>query len=210
MEYKPRVLSARYLVDSAGDCTRETDPTCDKEYKVMIIPERVDTVELADRKRLPYTVLEYHDAYAAVALTDDSKIAMVRVPRYPIGEYLWELPGGRHDPGETPEECVRRELEEETGFRAGHIESLLPVYNPEPSHSTEKLGLFFATRLARTGRVLAERDGLPVLGLFRIEEALEMIGNGEIRSSWSIIGLLAFFVRLRFPEGEYKLINPKA
>ena len=207
MKYLTKLVSSKYLLNR--DIVKKLGiPLVDEEGRyVTIIPERVDEVEAASGRKIAYTVLEYHNAYTAVPLTDEGKIVMVKVPRYPIGSYLWELPGGKHDPGETPEECVKRELAEETGFQAGHIERLLPFYNPEPSHSTEELGLFLVTNLTRVDTAVPEREGLLPVGLFDLDEVLRMIGSGEIKSSWTVIGILAYLVRLRLLR-EYSLINP--
>ncbi len=157
------------------------------------IPVRQDIVRTPSGREIAYTVLEYHDAYAGVALTAPDRLLMVRVVRHPLGlgEKLWELPGGRLDGDEAPEECIRRELEEETGYVASDVQELLPVYFPEPSQSTEKLGLYLLRGLERTGRQQPEGEGLPEVGEFSLDEAYSMIFSGEIRSSWSVIGILA-------------------
>lgn len=168
-----------------------------KVYPHRPIPIREDLVE-TPFGQVKYTVLEYHDAYAGVALTKEGKIILVKVVRHPIGlgYKLWELPGGRLDPGETPEQCVRRELEEETGYVAEHVTPLLPPFYPEPSHSTEKLGLYLMWGLTHTGRQVEESEGLPEVGVFSLDEALQMVLSGAIRSSWSVIGVLAAKVSL--------------
>ena len=157
------------------------------------IPVREDIVRAPSGRELTYTVLEYHDAYAGVALTTPDRLLLVRVVRHPLGlgQKLWELPGGRLDGKETPEDCIRRELEEETGYVASDVRELLPFYYPEPSQSTEKLGLYILQGLTQTGRQQPEGEGLPEVREFSFDEAYRMIFTGEIRSSWSVIGILA-------------------
>lgn len=171
MIYKPKITSQRY-----------------KLHKCLI-PVREDEVELESGNRLKYMVLEYHNAVASVALTSDNKILLVQVPRYPIAEYLWELPGGKLEPEELPEKCALRELEEETGYKANHIEELIAYY-PEPSFSTEKLYIFLATELSRSGTAVTEREGFAKVKLFSFDDALKMVFDGRIKSSWSMIGIL--------------------
>jgi ADP-ribose pyrophosphatase len=170
LEYKPKVLSSIRLIKD-------------------IIPVSKDEVELESGKHIQYTVFEYHDAAAVVALNSDNKVLLVKVPRYPIKRYLWELPGGKIDGIESPEACARRELEEESGYIAGQMEELI-VFYPEPSFSTEKLHIFLATNLVLTGRNIPENEGYCELKPFDLDTAIAMIFNGQINSSWSIIGLL--------------------
>lgn len=178
MIYKPKIISQNYKLDR------------------YLIPVREDEIELESGDHIRHIVLEYHNAVADVAITGDNKILLVRVPRYPIEEYLWELPGGKLDPEESPEQCALRELEEETGYKAGHIEELITYY-PEPSFSTEKLYIFLATRLVRGGMAIPEREGFVQVKLFDFDEALEMVFDGKIKSSWSIIGILVTFHKLK-------------
>lgn len=160
------------------------------------IKVREDEVEIESGDCFKYTVLEYHNAVASVALTDDHKILLVQVPRYPIKECLWELPGGKLEPEELPEACALRELEEETGYKASHVEEMITYY-PEPSFSTERLHIFLATGLSQSGKAIAEREGFAKVELFDFDDAFKMVSDGIIKSSWSIIGILyyAFFIR---------------
>jgi ADP-ribose pyrophosphatase len=199
MEYKPKVISSIRLIED-------------------IIPVSKEEVELESGRHINYTVFEYHNAAAVVALTSDNKVLLVRVPRYPIKQYLWELPGGKVDKDElrrdeklweesrhkSPEEkidaafeqCAARELEEETGYKPGRPIERLITYYPEPSFSTERLDIFLATELVKTGKAIPEKDGFCEVKLFDFQDSINMIFDGQIKSSWSIIGLLA--AQLRF------------
>lgn len=177
MEYKPKILSRIQKLEK-------------------IIPVWEDEVELESGKSLKYTVFEYHKASAVVALTSENKILLVKVPRYPIKQYLWELPGGKVDISETPEQCALRELEEETGYKTTHIERLIAYY-PEPSFSTEELFIFLATDITQIGRAIPEREGFPEVTFFDFKDALNMVYDGHIKSSWSIIGILLAASKLK-------------
>ena len=177
MDYNPKVISSVCLIDG-------------------VIPVSKDEVELESGDHDEYTVLQYHNAAAVVALTSDNKIILVRVPRYPIKQYLWELPGGKMDILETPEQCALRELEEETGYKTNQIERLIAYY-PEPSFSTEALYIFLATSVTQTGQAIREREGFCEVALFDFRDALNMVFDGRIKSSWSIIGVLLAASRLK-------------
>jgi ADP-ribose pyrophosphatase len=181
MEYKPKIISKIRLLDKG------------------LIPVLEEEVELSSGKRTKYTILQYHNAVAVVALTSDNRILLVRVPRYPIKQYLWELPGGKLESDESPEHCASRELEEETGYKSGHIEHLITFY-PEPSFSTERLEIFFTNDLSKIGHAIPEREGFCEVKLFDFQDALTMVYNGQIKSSWSIIGILVASTKLKVQD----------
>ena len=93
-----------------------------------------------DRVRLPngveaeLEVVRHTGASAIVPLTDDGEVLMVRQYRHATGGWLLEIPAGTLEGGtEDPEECARRELVEETGFRAGRLVSLGSIWTtPRP------------------------------------------------------------------------------
>src|SRR5205814_7338537 len=86
----------------------------------------------------------------------DPTILMLRQFRYATGGTLWEVPAGTLAPGEEPEACARRELEEEAGVRAGRLERLTSIWTT-PGFTTETIHLFWATDLTTTPAA-PERD----------------------------------------------------
>ncbi len=88
-----------------------------------------------------------HGGSAVVMPVDDRKrILLVRQYRLPAKQYLWELPAGRMDPGETVLQAARRELAEETGYKARKLEKLA-VFFASPGFLAEKMTIFLATGL---------------------------------------------------------------
>src|SRR6516164_9356061 len=88
-----------------------------------------------------------HSGSAVMMPVDDRKrILLVRQYRLPAGRYLWELPAGRLDKGETALQAARRELIEETGYRAKSWKKIAEFY-PSPGFLAEKMTIYLATSL---------------------------------------------------------------
>lgn len=114
---------------------------------------RVDTCRMPDGTIIPdYYVLEYPDWVNAVALTEEGKVILVRQYRHAAEEVILELPGGCIEPGESPEEGLRRELLEETGYAFEEIEFLSTLYG-NPATANNKTFCY----LAKGGRKVAEQ-----------------------------------------------------
>jgi ADP-ribose pyrophosphatase len=183
-------------------------------------PEILDTEEVYHGRVIDvavYTVREREVTYkrevvhhpggaGVVAVFDDSTVALVRQYRQPPVRYLLELPAGRLDPPERPEECAARELEEEIGVRAGHLEKLSEFFTT-PGFCEEKLWVYLATDLTETRQNL---EGDEMLEIVRVTfpRAFEMIVDGEIEDAKTIIGLLLAAQRLglAMPGADYPAI----
>jgi ADP-ribose pyrophosphatase len=96
-----------------------------------------------------------------VALTERREIVLTRQYRHPIGQVIFDLPGGRTLPGEDPAESARRELEEETGYRPAQI-VLLGRFSPFPGSIKVTAHLFFATGLTPGQQLLDDGEELEV------------------------------------------------
>jgi ADP-ribose pyrophosphatase len=137
----------------------------------------VDTVEHNGR-RMPYFYLESPvDSVATVALTADGQVILTRQYRHPLGVVIYDLPAGRLRRGEDPAEGARRELEEETGYRAGTLASL-GRFNPFPGYLKVTAHIFLATGLTFTGQRLDEGEELEVVTM-PFKDVLAMILRGE-------------------------------
>lgn len=131
-----------------------------------------------------------------VALYADDTVALVRQYRHAAGEYLLEIPAGSRDDGdESPEQCARRELEEELGVVAERIE-LLAEFFVSPGFLAEKMWVFLATGLTLTAQRLDEDEHLEIVRV-PLDRALEMIRRGEIEDAKTIIGITRAAERLR-------------
>ena len=75
-----------------------------------------DSVLLENGKQAVREIIHHNGAAAVIAFDENNRLLMVRQYRYAIGQELLEIPAGKIDPGETPEQCAARELVEETGY----------------------------------------------------------------------------------------------
>lgn len=112
---------------------------------------RKDEVVLPNGVVLPeFHVVEYPDWVSVLALTDDRQVVLVEQYRHGVGEISLELPAGRIDKSENPAQAAARELEEETGFKAGQLH-LIGKCAPEPAKHSNYAHLYFADNVKRAG-----------------------------------------------------------
>ncbi|HLM55719.1 MAG TPA: NUDIX hydrolase [Pyrinomonadaceae bacterium] len=168
-------------------------------FKGRIFEVAVDTVREGEHV---YTreVVRHNGGAAAVAYFDDGSVALVRQYRHPTVRYVLELPAGKLEGGERPEECAARELEEELGVRAARLEQLSEFFTT-PGFCAEKLWVFLATGLEETA-VNYEEDEIIEIVRLPLTRALEMISTREIEDAKTIIGLLLAAQRLGFATGD--------
>lgn len=133
-------------------------------------------------------IMHHNGASVIIAFDEDDRLLMVRQFRYAIGEEVLELPAGKIDPGETPEQCAMRELIEETGYRAGKMTEL-GVIHPSVAYTNEAVYLFYAENLTKEQQKLDEDEFLTVEHI-DFSQALDMVMNGEITDSKAQIGIL--------------------
>jgi ADP-ribose pyrophosphatase len=113
---------------------------------------------------------------------------LVRQYRLPARQYLWEIPAGRLDPGETPLKAAKRELVEETGYRAKKWKKLVSYY-PSPGFLAERMTIFVATKLT-AGEPHNMEDERIEIGWFSRKDVEKMIRRGRIIDGKTIVGYL--------------------
>jgi len=133
-------------------------------------------------------VVEHSGGAIMVAVTDEGKILMERQYRKALEKPFLELPAGKADPGESPEITASRELSEETGYTASSVKHLVSFY-PTCGYSNEYLHIYLCKGLVK-GETHWDRDECIELLEFTADELVEMIMNGEIEDSKTIIGIL--------------------
>ncbi len=181
---------------SAGETITHTQTI----YEGRTVTLKLHDVRLTDGQESKREIVEHRGAVAMVALTPDSDLLMVRQFRLAAGDTLLELPAGTLEPGEEPLAAAARELEEETGMKAGHLEEIASFF-PSPGCLTERITVFLATELTPSAQNLDEDEVVEVVRL-PLERALAMCADGSIRDGKTIIGVsLAQRQRAARPAG---------
>jgi ADP-ribose pyrophosphatase YjhB (NUDIX family) len=130
----------------------------------------------------PYFVVELPASATALAITADNKVLLVKQYRHPVGEVMYETPGGFIDEGEDAIAGMRRELLEETGYSFPHIEPLGKIA-ANPALLNNYTSLFIATGgIKITDQQLDHNEQIEIV-LVTIEELMDMLMNYEIKQS---------------------------
>ena len=162
-------------------------------YDGKIIKLDLDRIRFPDGSEGEMAVVRHPGASAIVPfLSDpggsDPDLLLLRQYRYAGGGYLYEIPAGRLDAGESPIDCARRELREETGCTAESVQKMCaPLMTP--GFADERIHIFLATGLTR-GETAYEADEFAEVHVLKLSRALIMIEQGEIVDAKTIIGLL--------------------
>jgi len=151
--------------------------------------ERV-TQQSADGSRHAKDIVRHPGAVTIIPLLDDGRLCFVENYRAAVGQRLVELPAGTLEPPEEPVKTARRELAEETGYRAAHIEHLTTLCM-SPGILDEKMYVFAAWGLTAGEMALEPGEDIRVLRL-TWQEALEMVQDGRIHDAKSVAGLLYY------------------
>ena len=152
------------------------------------IQVEVDTFTAPDGRTVKRDAVRHPGAVVILPVLDTEHVVLLRNYRFIIDETLWEVPAGTMTPGEPPDACARRELTEETGYTAAKWRSLGFLY-ASPGVLDEKLHLFIAEELtAGEARPEIEEQLEPVT--LRLEDAVRMCLNGEIKDAKTITSLL--------------------
>lgn len=157
-------------------------------YDGNLLTVYCDKVELPNGKEAGREFIRHPGAVAVVPVTQEGNIVLVRQYRYPVGKTMLEVPAGKLDKGEHPDECARRELEEETGYVAHAIKRLSSIYTT-PGFTDEVIHLYIADNLTLSKQRPDEDEFLDV-EVYTKEQIRVMINDGTINDAKSMLALL--------------------
>ena len=162
-------------------------------YSGKVLNLDIDRVRFPDGSEGELEIIRHSGASAVLPFLSDPRgadpqILLIKQYRYAADAFLYEIPAGRLDAGEAPEDCARRELREETGCTAERIEKLYTFYTT-PGFIDEKIHAFMATGLTM-GEAGREADEFLTVETMTLSRALGLIQEGEIRDGKTALTIL--------------------
>jgi len=150
---------------------------------------RVTEDKAVDQKsgfEIKRSVVRHAGSAVMMAMDDKKRILLVRQYRLPAEDYMWELPAGKVDDGEKPMQAAKRELAEETGYKACKWTKLVSFF-ASPGYVQERMTIFLATDLTK-GEATPMEDEQIETRWFKRKEIAQMIRDGKIQDGKTIIG----------------------
>lgn len=187
------LFSSRYISDKESGLRMEEKIRTLGTLFASHFSAHLHEVRLRTGKITERVKVDHPEAAAIVPFLDSQRILMVRQWRYAIERETLEIPAGKMDLGEDPETCAFRELEEETGHRAGRVLHLFQYY-PAIGYSNEVIHIYAASGLTRLSDSLDE-DEISKLEIVRLDRIHDLIMKGKIRDGKTVIGVSLFLAR---------------
>lgn len=159
-------------------------------YKSNIFTVTEEHATDPDGFEIRRSIVRHKGSAVMMAMDEKKRVLLVRQFRLPASKRLWELPAGRIDPGETALQAARRELIEETGYRARKWKKLVS-YWPSPGYVGEKMTVFLATELT-AGEATPMDDERIEARWFTRKELEAAIRAGRIEDGKTITGFLVW------------------
>jgi len=149
---------------------------------------REDVAEMPDGRRTLYGVVETAPAIGVLPFLDAHTVVLVGQYRYVARKFLWEIPTGSAKPGESETDAAQRELAEEAGYRAGHLEKIC-TFDTSKSVLDETAHLYLATDLAVVTSDADETEFIEARA-FSFAETIAMVERSEIVDGMTVVAIL--------------------
>lgn len=167
----------------------ETTLSTEPIFSGKIISVQVDDVKLPDGSVAKREIVKHPGAVAIIAVTDDEKIVFVEQYRKPLEKTLIEIPAGKLEKDEQPEQTAIRELEEETGYTTNQLQYVTSFYT-SPGFADEMIYLYFTDQLSRLEEKIAgDEDEFVELIELSLNEALQYVKEQKIHDAKTMYAL---------------------
>ena len=148
-----------------------------------------DRVKMPNDRTVTVDVVRHAKSVVLVPVPEPGQVILVRQYRYAVNAFLWELPAGSVDDGETPEQAARRECHEEIGLVPSTVVRLSALY-PTPGYCDEEMIFFRVSALEKSDEPaeLDEDEDIEAR-TFDVRDARDMVRRGEITDMKTLVGL---------------------
>lgn len=157
-------------------------------YDGRIVHLYADTVQLPNGHTARREVVRHSGAVAIVPIDGDGNVILVRQYRHAAGRILLEIPAGTLNRGEDPDLCAAREMQEETGYKPGHLQKIGGIF-VAPGYTSEFIHLYLATDLSMS-RLDMDDDEFIEIEHLPIEEVIRRIKTGQIVDGKTVSAVL--------------------
>jgi ADP-ribose pyrophosphatase len=162
-------------------------------YAGRVINVDLDTVRFPNGSTGELEMVRHPGASAVLPFLtdprgDDPQILLIKQYRYAADSFIYEIPAGKLDGDEDPKVCAQRELREETGCTAEHVEHLYTFYTT-PGFTDERIHAYMASGLTR-GDTAHEKDEFMSVETVTLSHALELIRSGELKDAKTALTIL--------------------
>lgn len=158
-------------------------------YRGRVITVAQDVVETPDGRTVRMDVVRHRGSVVLVPQPSATSVILIRQYRYVINRWIWELPAGSLDEGETPARAARRECEEEVGWRPRTLVRL-GAYYPTPGFCDEKLTFYACRDLVRPARAPhQDPDEQIEAEVVSLRDAWRMVERGDVSDLKTVAGL---------------------
>ena len=158
-------------------------------FKGKVFSVDRDRVKMPNGRTVTVDVVRHSRSVVLVPVPTPGKVILIRQYRYAVNGFLWELPAGSVDEGESPEQAARRECHEEIGLLPSTIVRLSAMY-PTPGYCDEEMVFFRLSGLEQTDdKADLDEDEDIESKVFDLADARGMVRSGEIRDMKTLVGL---------------------
>lgn len=175
------------MINNTNNDYSEKTLTAETIFDGKVIKVEVANVELANGKTATREIVRHKGAVGILAVSEEDKIILVKQYRKALEQTIIEIPAGKLEIEENPEDCAIRELKEETGYTASNIDFIHKFYT-SPGFANELIYLFEARNIIKGDASPDEDEFVEILEL-SIDEVNNLIANGQIVDAKTLVAI---------------------